>query len=181
MKEITGTMLIGISNARTNGNYKRLIMLNTDIVTAKNLEIVSNTISRYSKDTLFGVLDHTVTPMGARLLRTNLLQPSANEEIIQARLDAVQELVSRESLLFNIQSALKPVTDLDHIIADIAKIPAKQNDIQYAESKINHVIRLKAMLSALVSVSASLQSCTNMLLMTVCQVNALSFGYIKQY
>ncbi|KAI8145098.1 muts protein 4 [Fennellomyces sp. T-0311] len=155
-----------------------------DIVTAKNLEIVANTISRYSKDTLFGVLDHTVTPMGARLLRTNLLQPNTNEEIIQARLDAVQELVSRESLLFNIQAALKPVTDLDHIIANIAKIPVKQQDVQYAESKINHVLRLKAMLSALIIVSSSLRSCTNTLLKTICQVfvaeNMICIGSLLQ-
>lgn len=141
-----------------------------DIVTARNLEIVSNSVNRASKDTLFGVLDHTVTPMGSRLLRTNLLQPSTNEDVIQGRLDAVQELVSRESLLFNIQYALKPVTDLDHIIADIARIPGQQEDAQHAETKINHVIRLKAMLSALKSVAMSLQSCSNTLLITICEV-----------
>ncbi|KAI9276945.1 muts domain V-domain-containing protein, partial [Phascolomyces articulosus] len=122
----------------------------TNIVTAKNLEIVSNSVNRSSKDTLFGVLDHTVTPMGRRLLRTNLLQPSTNKKVIQGRLDATQEFISRENFMFNVQSALKPVTDLDHIIADIVKIPNEQHeDIQYAEAKINHVIRLKTILKAL--------------------------------
>ncbi|KAI9493031.1 DNA mismatch repair protein Msh4 [Zychaea mexicana] len=144
--------------------------IRSNIVTAKNLEIVSNTVNRSSKDTLFGVVDHTVTPMGARLLRTNLLQPSTNEDVIQGRLDAVQELVSRESFLFNVQSALKPVTDLDHIIADIAKIPVKQQDVHYAECKINHVIRLKTMMTALKSVATSLQSCSNTLLVTICEI-----------
>lgn len=128
------------------------------MATARNLELVSNIMRRNSKDTLFGVLNHTVTPMGSRLLRTNILQPSTDEALIQRRLDAVQELVSQENLLFDIQAALKPVSDLDHIIADIVRIPTNQ-DLHYSESKINNVIRLKILLAAVQTVANSLQGC----------------------
>ena len=129
-----------------------------DVATARNLELVSNIMRRNSNDTLFGVLNHTVTPMGSRLLRTNILQPSTDEALIQRRLDAVQELVSRENLLFDIQAALKPVSDLDHIIADIVRIPTTQ-DLHYTESKINNVIRLKILLAAVKMVAKSLEAC----------------------
>lgn len=126
---------------------------------------------RSSKDTLFGVLNHTVTPMGSRLLRTNILQPSTDEALIQRRLDAVQELVSQENLLFDIQAALKPVSDLDHIIADIVRIPTNQ-DIHYSESKINNVIRLKILLAAVQTVANNLQGCNwNDLLGAILEVN----------
>ncbi|KAI7883907.1 hypothetical protein K492DRAFT_205104 [Lichtheimia hyalospora FSU 10163] len=129
-----------------------------DVATARNLELVSNIMQRNSNDTLFGVLNHTVTPMGSRLLRTNILQPSTDEALIQCRLDAVQELVSRENLLFDIQAALKPVSDLDHIIADIVRVPTTQ-DLHYTESKINNVIRLKILLAAVKMVAKSLEAC----------------------
>ncbi|KAJ8652676.1 hypothetical protein O0I10_011683 [Lichtheimia ornata] len=128
-----------------------------DVATARNLELVSNIMRRNSKDTLFGVLNHTVTPMGSRLLRTNILQPSTDEALIRRRLDAVQELISQENLLFDIQAALKPVADLDHIIADIVRIPTTQ-DLHYTESKINNVIRLKILLAAVKTVANSLEA-----------------------
>lgn len=149
----------------------RLSNTATDIVTAKNLELVSNTSDRHSKDTLFGALDHTVTPMGSRLLRTNILQPSIDLGVIQGRLNAVQRLVSDETLLFSAQMALKPVTDMDHITADIARIPAYHQSPQYAESKINHVIRLKSILKAISTVADLLTPCTdNILLKTIYDV-----------
>nr|XP_031863403.1 uncharacterized protein CI109_001278 [Kwoniella shandongensis]KAA5530475.1 hypothetical protein CI109_001278 [Kwoniella shandongensis] len=47
-----------------------------DVDTAKNLELVTNNLTGRSNNTLFGVLNHCHTPMGARLLRTSILQPS---------------------------------------------------------------------------------------------------------
>ncbi|KAI9321902.1 muts domain V-domain-containing protein [Dichotomocladium elegans] len=130
-----------------------------DLATARNLELVSNMIHRNNKDTLLGALNHTVTPMGARLLRMNILQPSTDANIINRRLDAVQELVRHEGLMFDIQGALKPVSDLDNIIADIVKIPTADGHPQYAESKINNVIRLKALLHAIKGVAERLEVC----------------------
>lgn len=142
-----------------------------DVATARNLELVSNIMRRNSKDTLFGVLNHTVTPMGSRLLRTNILQPSTDEALIRRRLDAVQELISQENLLFDIQAALKPVADLDHIIADIVRIPTTQ-DLHYTESKINNVIRLKILLAAVKTVANSLEAYNlNDLLGAILEVN----------
>lgn len=141
------------------------------MVTAKNLELVSNTFDRHSKDTLFGALDHTVTPMGSRLLRTNILQPSIDLSVIEGRLDAVQRLVADETLLFSAQMALKPVTDLDHITADMARKPADHQTPQYAEAKINHVIRLKTILKSVQTVAELLSPCTdNILLKTIYDV-----------
>lgn len=39
------------------------------------------------------MIDETLTSGGGRLLRSNLLQPSADQEIINQRLDAVEELL----------------------------------------------------------------------------------------
>lgn len=47
-----------------------------DIQTAKNLELVRNNLTNKATHTLYSVLNHCHTPMGMRLLRTCILQPS---------------------------------------------------------------------------------------------------------
>ncbi|KAI7891675.1 DNA mismatch repair protein MutS, partial [Mucor mucedo] len=94
-----------------------------DSITAKNLELVSNTTNSRTRNTLLGILDHTVTPMGKRLLRMNILQPPCSIDIIRDRLDAIEELSHSEESIFNIQSCLKQLTDLDHTISYLVKIP----------------------------------------------------------
>jgi len=49
-----------------------------------------------SRDCLFGLPNETLTPMGARLLKTNILQPPTEGGTITARQDAVAELSSNE-------------------------------------------------------------------------------------
>ena len=49
--------------------------LNLDAATVTNLELLQNMRDPRSDHTLFGVLNYTRTPGGARLLRSNILQP----------------------------------------------------------------------------------------------------------
>ncbi len=50
--------------------------------TCSSLELVSNTCDGGNKRSLFGVINYTKTAVGARLLRAELLQPSAGRLII---------------------------------------------------------------------------------------------------
>lgn len=74
-----------------------------DISTIANLELVQNLQSAKSKHCLFGILNETSTPMGARLLKNNILQPSTDREKIEGRWRAVEELSTREELFHNIR------------------------------------------------------------------------------
>ena len=53
----------------------------SDATTVKNLELISNAHNPSSGHSLFGVLSHTKTSMGTRLLRANILQPPYGESI----------------------------------------------------------------------------------------------------
>src|ERR671922_83397 len=64
------------------------------------------------RSSLFGVLDETVTPMGARLLRQWLLQPLLERAAIAARQDAVAALVEAPDTRAELRRLLKPVGDL---------------------------------------------------------------------
>ncbi|KAG2230711.1 hypothetical protein INT48_003718 [Thamnidium elegans] len=138
-----------------------------DTITANNLELVSNTTNSHTKNTLLGILDHTLTPMGKRLLRMNILQPPCSIDIIKDRLDAVEELSNHEENIFNIQSYLKQLTDLDYIVSFLTKIPSKiktKNSItavQHAEMKLNQVIALKQSIKSIQSIECHLPQILN--------------------
>lgn len=57
--------------------YCVLCCITADAVTARNLELLENKRDTKSSHSLYGVLNYTHTPGGARLLRSNILQPSS--------------------------------------------------------------------------------------------------------
>src|SRR6202030_4301431 len=63
-----------------------------DEMTRRNLELVESMRGGETSGTLLGVLDRTLTPMGARLLRQWLLAPLIDRVHIEARLSAVDAL-----------------------------------------------------------------------------------------
>ncbi|KAI7863458.1 muts domain V-domain-containing protein [Spinellus fusiger] len=137
-----------------------------DIITARNLELVVNRDKNYSNDTLYGVLNHTSTSMGTRLLRMSILQPPTDKKTIELRLDVVEELAEKEEMLSAIQSSLSHLTDMDHIISDIIKVPSKQS-VRHSEAKINHVIMLKNAIKAIKEISNSLSLSKGLLLTAI--------------
>jgi DNA mismatch repair protein MSH4 len=75
-----------------------------DISTIKSLELLQNIRNAKSKECLFGLLNETQTPMGSRLLRSNILQPSTkSDSILGPRYNALEELTTNEDVFFEIK------------------------------------------------------------------------------
>lgn len=75
-----------------------------DISAIQSLEIMQNLRNAKSKDSLFGLLNHTSTPMGSRLLRSNILQPPTDaERFVLTRYDALDELTTNEEMFLEIR------------------------------------------------------------------------------
>ncbi len=98
-----------------------------DAVTLRNLEIVSSK-GENNKKTLLGVIDETVTGMGARLLRSWLLRPSIKRSEIQTRLSAVSELTD-SMLRDKIRYLLKEVSDLERLVGRLNLGTATPRDL----------------------------------------------------
>src|ERR1700748_1381803 len=75
-----------------------------DLSTMASLELIQNLQNARSRECLFGLLDETMTPMGARFLRSNVLQPSTDAVKIGKRQEALAELTSKEDMFFAIRS-----------------------------------------------------------------------------
>lgn len=75
-----------------------------DISAIQSLEIMQNLRNSKSKDSLFGLLNHTCTPMGSRMLRSNMLQPPTRPDLfITPRYDALDELTTNEEMFLEIR------------------------------------------------------------------------------
>ncbi len=86
-----------------------------DEMTRRNLELVESLRGTDTSGTLLAVLDRTVTPMGARLLRQWLLAPLVDRGRIDARLDAVTALVADPGARDALRSALDGVRDAERL------------------------------------------------------------------
>ena len=71
-----------------------------DVSTIHSLELIQNLQNSKSKHCLFGLLNETLTPMGARLLRNNMLQPLTDAEVLTTRYAAVDDMTKKEDLFF---------------------------------------------------------------------------------
>ncbi|MDU4959701.1 MAG: DNA mismatch repair protein MutS [Sporomusaceae bacterium] len=100
-----------------------------DNVTLRNLEISRNIRDGGKKGTLLGVLDHTQTAMGARLLKRWVEQPLNQPGEITARLDAVDELVRQPSARACIREQLRDVYDFERIVTKIEIGTANARDL----------------------------------------------------
>ncbi|KAK3197092.1 hypothetical protein GRF29_1536g554834 [Pseudopithomyces chartarum] len=109
-----------------------------DVSTIYSLELVQNLHDPKSKHCLFGLLNETHTPMGSRLLRSNVLQPLTDVDTLNKRYDAVNELQTKEDLFYSTRTALKNFLDADRLII----VPTKPS-LHTTEQSINQVIMLK--------------------------------------
>ena len=88
-----------------------LMLDETAVVTLELLESSGGSV----RDSLFGVLDETVTPMGARLLRQWLLRPLLDPVAIGARQTAVGAMVDAPAERARLRALLRGIGDLERL------------------------------------------------------------------
>jgi DNA mismatch repair protein MutS len=86
----------------------------------RNLEITSPLRREGKEGSLLGVLDETLTAMGARLLRSWIGQPLMDLAEIHSRLDGVEELVEQQDWRHAVREHLPDVADLERLAARLA-------------------------------------------------------------
>ena len=118
-----------------------------DSVSVRNLELVEAQNNAGRSHTLFGVIDSTVTGMGARLLRAWLLRPSLRRGEIEARLAAVEDFHGSHMKRDRMQSLLKDVADLERLIARISMNTATPRDLAALRRSLEQVPTIRQTLS----------------------------------
>lgn len=118
-----------------------------DAVTLRNLEIIeSRGDEKRNKRTLFGIIDETITGMGARLLRSWLLRPSIKRSEINTRQAAVAEMT--ESILRDqIRFLLKEIADLERLIGRLNLGTASARDLLALNRSLSQTPKINQALS----------------------------------
>ena len=89
-----------------------------DRFTIRNLELIHS--PNENAVTLLQILDHTLTPMGGRLLKKWILMPLKEKLLIEERLSVVNFLIDNEDFKIDISSSIRTVGDLERIGSKIA-------------------------------------------------------------
>ena len=100
-----------------------------DTSSRRNLELVETLREKQKRGSLLWVLDKTKTAMGARTLRSYVEQPLIDQEEIEKRLDAVEELNAQPMLRDEIREYLNPIYDLERLISRISYKSANPRDM----------------------------------------------------
>ncbi len=128
-----------------------------DRFTIRNLELIGS--SNENGKSLVDVLDHTCSPMGARMLRRWIVMPLKERKPIQSRLDVVDFLLNNEDLRNDLLQEIKQIGDLERLISKIGLLKANPRE----------VCQLKRALIAIENIKKLCQSTENLALQSIAE------------
>ena len=136
--------------------YQPSDFLHLDLTTLRHLEILEP-LHRDAPRTacLYGVLNRTMTPMGARRLRDWLSQPLAEVEGIRRRQEAVQLWIENPEALAQFRQRLAEVRDLERTIGRLSAGSGNARDLLTLRLALEQLPALKSSLKVVIDKSRS--------------------------
>lgn len=121
--------------------------LQIDAHSRDNLELVKTIRDGKKKGSLLGVLDNTVTGMGARQLRSFLERPLLDLEAIEARHDAVEALLEQTALRLDLKDLLGEVHDLERLLGRLVAGSGNARDLKALANSLEKIPSIKELFS----------------------------------
>jgi DNA mismatch repair protein MutS len=118
-----------------------------DAATRRNLELDTHPSGR-TEHTLLGVLDESVTPMGARALRRWLTRPLRARDVLRRRHQAIGTLIDSRRCE-PLREQLRGIGDLERILARVALRSARPRDLSTLRDGLATVPRLREQIATL--------------------------------
>lgn len=122
-------------------SYEKYMLL--DSSTVRNLELTETMREKTKKGSLLWVLDKTKTAMGARLLRSFMEQPLIDYDMINCRLEAVDQLKNNMITREEIREYLNPIYDLERLMGKISYKSANPRDLIAFSSSLSMLPHIK--------------------------------------
>ena len=120
-----------------------------DKFTIRNLELLFS--PNENATTLLDVIDNTISPMGARLLRKWIVLPLKEKQLINERLETVDFILNSDPFREILHTNIKAIGDLERLISKVA----------VARISPREVIQLKRALDAVVPVKKGCEEAPN--------------------
>ncbi len=115
--------------------------------TLRNLEITRNMWDGGRRGTLLEILDHTSTPMGARMLRRWLERPLTDINAVILRQDAVEEFATHTTELMKLENYLFGIYDFERILTRIEANTTSPKDLISLKNSLAVLPELKILLA----------------------------------
>jgi DNA mismatch repair protein MutS len=136
-----------------------------DRFTARNLELLGTL--HEGGIALLDVLDKTVCPMGARMLKRWVAMPMKDIKAIQQRLDAVQHLILSPDLLQQLIQRIREVGDLERLISKVPLGKINPREVLQMHRALLSIPDIKQLcktsgIEALIKLGDQLQPCENL-------------------
>jgi DNA mismatch repair protein MutS len=127
--------------------YRTGTTLELDEATRRSLEISCTLRDGRREGSLLAVLDRCVTAMGSRRLAQWVASPLVDVGEIDERLDAVGELVAEANLADQLHEILRPVYDLERLVARATTGRATPRDLSFIGRTLRGLPTVKAKLT----------------------------------
>ncbi len=128
--------------------YRASDTLEIDESTRRSLEITRTLREGKREGSLLATIDRTVTAMGSRMLADWVANPLTDPAAIDARLDAVGELLAERVLLDALREQLRGIYDLQRLLARVTTARATPRDLCFLGKTLSTLPTLKAKLTA---------------------------------
>jgi DNA mismatch repair protein MutS len=114
-----------------------------DKFTIRNLELYHS----YNPNavTLLDVIDKTLSPMGARLLKRWLALPLKDIAKIRSRHEVISYLKTNPEVLLQIQYQIKQISDLERLISKVATGKISPREVNFLKDSLDAIIPIKTL------------------------------------
>ncbi len=146
LRYVYETQKVNLSHLAPPQFYHLTQFLIIDEATKRNLELLRNNLDGSVRGSLFWVLDHTLTPMGGRLLKEWILYPLRDKTKLEERLQAVSYLVEEPSARKRLRETLKKIFDLERLLSRAVLRLANPRDLLALAKSLKFVPEIKEIL-----------------------------------
>ncbi len=127
-------------------SYSTTSYMVLDAHTQQNLDLLQGARSGSIQGSLLGVLDRTITPMGARLLRRTITQPLLDLSQLEARLQSVEELYESPALRSRFTMCLQGMGDLERMAGRVRQGTAGLREVLGLRTYLGLIPQLRDLL-----------------------------------
>lgn len=135
-----------ISNITVNNTSQHMLI---DRTSQLNLEILESSKDKKTNSSLKHIIDLTLTPMGGRFLRNNLIKPLLSVSEINKRQDSIEFMFYQNQHRQHIRKLLKTIKDIERLLIKIETKNISPRDLLTLKTSILSVIHIKQHLTSL--------------------------------
>jgi DNA mismatch repair protein MutS len=132
-------LLVGLST------YSLADFMTLDASTRRNLELTETLRGSNLKGSLLGVVDHTVSPMGRRLILQWVSKPLLDVALIRGRQAGVKYFFENGLLRAEIRAGLKPLSDLERLTNRVVSGTSQPRDLVAMRNTLAQLPKVRAL------------------------------------